>query len=235
MPKLQLLTRGGIEVNRNVKVLICDSHPALRYGLSQMLQLEDAIDVVAEVATSGELVLAVPSIKPDIVIIDIGNECCDIDVIHNALSGEASFKIIVYTSETNDEIIKKAAKLGVYGYLLKKTDVTELAKAIHTVYKNGTVLDPDFATKLLWHMRTVPERSQTDQDSLSKRELEVLRLLADGESNRNIAAKLYIGECTVKFHVSSILTKLNVKNRTEAAAIAIQAGMIYKPANNLRH
>ncbi len=220
---------------RNIRVVICDSHPALRYGLTQMLTLEDNIDVVADVPTSCELIRAVPIHKPDLVIIDIGSECCDFDIILNSRIPDLSVKFIAYTSETNDDVIKKAAKLGVYGYLLKTTDVHELVKAIRIVHKNGTVLDPDFATKLLWHMRSV-EHSHNDQDSLSKRELEVLNLMAAGESNRNIATKLYIGECTVKFHVSSILTKLKVKNRTEAAAIAIQAGMVLdKTPSDIHH
>lgn len=209
-------------------VVICDNHPVARYGLSQILECEKDIRVVAEVSNSFELVNTLSTFKPEIVILDIENACCDVELISDYINSnptDVSSKIIIYTGTTDSSTVEKAAKLGIQGYLPKCAELHEIVKAIDIVYNNGTLLDPTFATQLLKHLRAA-EQSHTDSDALSKREREVLSLIAAGASNRLIADKLFIGECTVKFHVSSILAKLNVKNRTEAASIAIQDGII---------
>jgi len=216
-------------------VVICDSHPVVRYGLSQMLKQEKDIEVVAEVSNGIELINALATHNPTIVIFDINNSVCDIELIASFINSKASqcaSKIIIYTSATTSNIVENAAKIGVHGYLLKSCDFDEVVKAINIVHNNGTLLDPEFATMLIKHFRST-ENSNTEQEVLSKREQEVLSLIAAGASNRHIASKLYIGECTVKFHVSSILAKLNVRNRTEAASLAIQGGILRKPGFKL--
>ena len=211
-------------------VVICDPHPVVRYGLSQMLTQEKDIEVVAEVSNGIDLINALTTHNPTIVIFDIDNFGCDIELIVSFINSKAtqcSSKIIIYTAATTRSIVENAARIGVHGYLLKSCDFDEVIKAINVVHNNGTLLDPEFATLLIKHFRTT-EQSITEHELLSKREQEVLSLIAAGASNRHIASKLYIGECTVKFHVSSILAKLNVKNRTEAASLAIQGGILNK-------
>ena len=225
---LMIIIKGVIAVEHLKTVVICDSHPVARYGLSQILERESDIKVVAETSNSFDLINALSTYKPSIVILDIDSACCDVDLILGYINSDGvdfSSKIIIYTSTTNDSTVEKAAKLGCNGYLLKRAEFSEIVKAINVVHNNGTVLDPDFATHLLKHLRAT-DNSKVEYDALSKREREVLSLIAAGASNRFIAKKLYIGECTVKFHVSSILAKLNVKNRTEAASIAIQGGIL---------
>ena len=209
-----------------IRILVADDHPVVRDGLVAMLATQRDFAVIAEAATGTEAVQKATAHPPDIVLLDLEMPELDgVQVIQRLHDLCPTARILVFTAFDTDDKIVGAVRAGAHGYLLKGVPREELFRAIRLVSEGGSLLQPIVATKLMQHVsgRTalplLPE-------PLTEREMDVLNCLAQGRSNKEIAAQLSISERTVKFHMSAILGKLNAANRTEALTLAAQHGLI---------
>ena len=209
-----------------IRVLIIDDHSVVRYGLRHILESEGDIEVVGELETVTGIRNVLPEMNPDVVLLDL--ELGDIDGVDalRALRDAApKMHVIIYTSHDEEDRIVQAAELGVDGYLLKGSPKREIVGAIRSVSEGGTAIEPAVAAKLMRHMNKRSAKAKQPTIHFSKREKQVLDLLAAGKTNRDVGVTLFISESTVKFHVHAILSKLNAGNRTEAVSIAVQLGL----------
>jgi NarL family two-component system response regulator LiaR len=206
-----------------IRILVADDHPVVRDGLVAMLGTQADFEVVAEAASGREAVEKAASLQPDLILLDL--EMPDMDGVEalKALQKRLpTMRALVFTAFDTDERILGAVRAGAQGYLLKGAPREELFHAVRVVSQGGSLLQPVVASKLLQHM----SQGTLQAPAITERELEVLGLLGQGKSNREIAEALVISERTAKFHVSSILSKLGANNRTEAVSIAVQQGLI---------
>jgi two-component system, NarL family, response regulator LiaR len=209
-----------------IHILLCDDHPIVRDGLSAILSTQDDFEVVGEASTGTEAVQKAVALKPDVILLDLEMPELDgAEALKQIRIACPTARAIVFTAFDTDERIVAAVQAGAHGYLLKGVPRDELFKAIRVVSEGGSLLQPIIASKLLNHVRTRHEDA-TDAEPLTDREKEVLALLAQGKSNKEIAAALVISERTVKFHVSAIMGKLGAGNRTEAVSIAAGRGLV---------
>jgi DNA-binding NarL/FixJ family response regulator len=210
-----------------IRTLIVDDHPVVRYGIKHMLEAEADIEVVGEFEDVKGVCAALSESQADIVLLDLElGETNGVDALRCLREEAPEMHIIIYTSHDEEERIIQAAELGVDGYLLKGCPKDEIISAIRSVHDGGTVLESSVASKLMHHMNKRSTRNSQPEVRFSKRETQVLDLLATGKTNRDIGATLFISESTVKFHVHAILSKLDAGNRTEAVSIAVQLGII---------
>ena len=209
-----------------IRILVADDHPVVRDGLVAILGTQPDFEVVGEAGTGLEVIAVVERLQPDVLLIDLEMPDLDgVETLERLQQTNSQVQAIVFTAFDTDERILGAVQAGAQGYLLKGVPRQELFKAIRVVYGGGSLLQPVVASKLL---RQVSHQNQppAQVESLTPRELEVLRFLGQGLQNKEIAAELVISERTVKFHVSSIMGKLGAGNRTEAVSIAAQQGLI---------
>ena len=210
-----------------IRILVADDHPVVRDGLSTMLATQPDFQVVGEAENGNEVVKLAERLEIDIVLLDLEMPGLDgVEALQALQNQKPEIRAIVFTAFDTDERILGALKAGAQGYLLKGAPREELFRAIRVVSEGGSLLQPVVASKLLQHMSTQAGIEQALVEELTEREMEVLRLLAQGMPNKEIAETLVITERTVKFHVSSILAKLGAGNRTEAVMIAAQQGII---------
>ena len=203
-------------MTRSIQVAVCDCCPTIRYGLQHILNTDPHIEMVAQAATHEEMLTQFADIDLDVILVDIGeNRQTGFNYIRQFREMRPEVKTIIFTGYSNDKkAILEAIDIGVQGYQLKQADCNDILKSIQIVHNGGTSLAPVVITTMLEQMQNSQAQMQSE---LSKREQEVLDLIALGKTNSDIASALFISVRTVKFHVSSILTKLNVRNRTEAA------------------
>ncbi len=205
-----------------IKVLIVDDHSVVRQGLRMFLSLDPDLAVVGEAANGKEALQAARKHCPDVVLMDLLMPVMDGIAAIEALRREhPKIEVIALTSVLEDDKVVGAIRAGAIGYLLKDTQADELNRAIKAAAAGQVQLSPQAAARLVREVRA-PE----GPEKLTDRETEVLRLLARGYSNREIAGELVIGEKTVKTHVSNVLSKLNVPSRTQAALYAIRIGLV---------
>ncbi len=205
-----------------IKVLIVDDHSVVRQGLRMFLSLDPDLAVVGEAANGKEALQAARKHSPDVVLMDLLMPVMDGIAAIEALRREhPKIEVIALTSVLEDDKVVGAIRAGAIGYLLKDTQADELNRAIKAAAAGQVQLSPQAAARLVREVRA-PE----GPEKLTERETEVLRLLARGYSNREIAGELVIGEKTVKTHVSNVLSKLNVPSRTQAALYAIRIGLV---------
>ena len=212
--------------DRSIHILIADDHPVVRDGLRAMLSTQPDFQVAGEAVNGAEAVQLATRLKPDVILLDL--EMPDLDgvsVLTQIRALDPQARVIIVTAYDTDERIVQAVVAGAQGYLLKGAPREEIFRAVRVVHEGGSLLQPIVASKLMHHVSQQANRS-TETDGLTPRELEVLYLLAQGKSNKQIAAELVITERTTKFHVSSILSKLEATNRTEAMKIAMQRGLV---------
>jgi len=208
-----------------IRVLIADDHAILRKGIRALLGTEPDIEVVGETADGLETVVQAKTLHPDVILMDLVMPKMDgIDATRQITAEQPDVRILVLTSFAADDKVFPAIKAGALGYILKDSGPAELVQAIHQVHQGQPSLEPSIALKLLQELSHPPSRPPTP-DPLSEREMEVLRLLAQGKSNREIADQLVITELTVRTHVSNILGKLHLASRTQAALYALKEGL----------
>jgi NarL family two-component system response regulator LiaR len=212
-----------------IRILLADDHPIVREGLRALLETQSDFDVIAECANGEEALRLNATLLPDMLLLDLEMPVLDgVETIRRLRQTSHVPRIIVFTAFDNDERIIHAIQSGADGYLLKEAPREEIFKAIRVTMEGGSLLQPIVASKLLRHVGRGPSQQANHMpvDELTERELEVLRLLAQGMPNKEIASQLVISERTAKFHVSSIMGKLGATNRTEAVALAAQHGLI---------
>lgn len=208
-----------------IRVLIADDHGIVRSGLRALLATEPDIEVVGEASTGYEAVAGAQAVRPDVILMDlVMPEMDGIEAIRQITARQPAARILVLTSFVADDKVFPAIKAGALGYLLKQSDPEELVPAIHQVYRGESSLHPTIARKLLHEVAHLSNHPHSPEP-LSERELEVLRLVAQGRSNREIAERLGVGETTVRSHMSNILTKLHLANRVQAVLYALRTGM----------
>lgn len=205
-----------------IKVLLVDDQSLIRQGLKALLELEPDIEIVGEAENGEQAINLVAQLQPDVILLDIRMPIMDgVAATREIQKRFAKTKILVLTTFDDDEYVSAAMQNGAMGYLLKDTPSEELAVAIRAVHKGYTQLGPGIVKKLLTQFsHPTPTQSLPVPSSLAEltpREKEVLQLIATGASNREIAQELYISEGTVKNHVTNILNRLNLRDRTQAA------------------
>jgi DNA-binding NarL/FixJ family response regulator len=205
-----------------VRVLITDDHSVVRQGLRMFLSLDPELEVVGEAANGEEALRMARDLSPDVVLMDLVMPVMDGISATGAIRSELpDVEVIALTSVLEDASVTGAVKAGAIGYLMKDTEAEELGRAIKAAAEGRVYLVPEAAARLMREVRT-PE----SPEALTERETEVLQLLARGKANKQIATSLYVTEKTVKAHVSSILAKLGVQSRTQAALYAVRAGLV---------
>ncbi|MFC1932840.1 response regulator [Chloroflexota bacterium] len=209
-----------------IRVMITDDHPVVREGLSAMLSREQDIEVVGEAVNGREAIEKARNLKPDVVLMDLRMPEVDgVEAMRQIRVNNPDIKFIVLTTYDNDEYIFRGIEAGARAYLLKDSPREEMFRAIRVVSEGGSLIEPAVAGKVLDRFAELSRQVQVPA-TLSEREVEVLRLIAKGMSNKIIATSLSISESTVKTHVQSIFNKLEVNDRTEAVTEAIKKGII---------
>ena len=212
-------------MTERIRVLIADDHHVVRGGIRALLETEDDIDVIDEAADGVETVLKTRSLNPDVILMDLMMpRKTGIEAIEEIKQEDPDARILVLTSYSDDEKVFAAIKAGALGYLLKETSTKELLQAIHDVYRGESSLHPAIARKLIRELNR-PSNLPPADEPLTEREIEVLIFVARGYSNQDIANALFISERTVRTHVSNILSKLHLANRTQAALYALREGI----------
>src|SRR6266516_2145798 len=209
----------------SIRILIADDHPIVREGLSAVLETQPDFAIVGDAANGTQAVERAAALRPDVILLDLQlPELDGVAALRAIRAADPAARVIIFTAFDTDERILGAVQAGAQGYLLKGAPREELFQAIRVVHQGGSLLQPVVAARL---MRQVSAAATAPDlpEALTERELEVLRLLAKGRQNKEIANELVISERTVKFHVSAILAKLGVGNRTEAVSRAAQVGL----------
>jgi len=207
------------EMAENIRILVVDDHTVVRQGLVALLNTVPDLEVVAEASDGQEAIEAHRNHRPDVTLMDLRlPKIAGADAISLIRQEAPGARIIVLTTFDGDEDIFRALQAGAKGYLLKGTDVDELTAAIRAVYAGKSKIPAFVAEKLAERM---------GGPALTSRELEVLQRIVAGRSNKEIAGDLHISEATVKTHINSLLSKLNVSDRTQAATTALQRGIVH--------
>jgi DNA-binding NarL/FixJ family response regulator len=205
-----------------IRVLVVDDHPVVRHGLVSMLRWEQDLTLVGEAADGAEAVRLILEHQPDVVLLDLRlPQLSGIEVMRRARPQAPRTRFLVLTTYDTDEYIAPALAAGAQGYLLKDAEPEDLYRAIRALMEGGAALEPKVAARLLGHLT-----EEHANEELSERELEVLRLLPSGASNKAIALQLGLSENTIKSHISHIFGKLGVQSRAEAVSSAVQRGLL---------
>jgi NarL family two-component system response regulator LiaR len=212
-------------MTEKIRILITDDHAVVREGLRALITSEPGMEVVGEAKDGEEAVLKARSLQPDVILLDlVMPRKGGLEAIGEIKSENPGARILILTSFAEDDKVFPAIKSGALGYLLKDSSPHELLQAIREVYRGESSLHPSIARKLIRELRQPSDLPPTEEP-LTEREVEVLRLVAKGLSNQEIGQKLFISERTTRTHVSNILDKLHLANRTQAALYALREGL----------
>ena len=212
-----------------INVMLVDDQNLVRKGVRSLLELSEEIEVVAEASDGAEAIRMIPEVEPDVVLLDMRMPgLSGIDVLRELSQNDALPPTIILTTFDDDEVVLAGIKLGARGYLLKDIALADLVNAIKTVSEGGSIVKPAVTQRLLKGLENLQnDFSSLDRpDPLTDRETEILRLMAGGYSNKEIANSLGVAEGTVKNHVSNILSKMGVRDRTRAVLKAFELGQI---------
>ena len=218
-----------------IRVLLVDDEAMVRVGLRMVLSAEPDIEVVGEAADGGQAAAAVAELGPDVVLMDVRMPHVDgIEGSRRVLAASPASRVVVLTTFGEDEYVEAALRAGVSGFLLKVSPPEQLVAAVRTVAAGGGLLDPAVTLRVIESFAAAPTPHRTrarDLEALTQRERDVLALVARGLSNAEVAARLYLGEATVKTHMSSILSKLSLRDRVQAVVAAYEGGLV-RPGDN---
>jgi NarL family two-component system response regulator LiaR len=208
-----------------IKVLFADDHEMVRIGVSAYLSSQQDIDVVAEADDGGQAVDLALELKPDIILMDlVMKEMDGIEATKRIIESWPEAKIIIVTSFLDDEKVYPALEAGATSYMLKTSKANEIADAIRATYLGQSILEPEVTGKIMTKMRQ--KQAENPHTQLTEREKEILLLMAEGKTNQEIADQLFIALKTVKVHVSNVLGKLEVQDRTQAVIYAFKHNLI---------
>lgn len=206
----------------SIRLLLVDDHTVVRQGLKMVLGLEPGIEVVGEAGNGQEALELIPSLQPQVVLMDLLMPVMDgVTAIRAIKQQYPDIEVVALTSVLEDRLVIDAVEAGAAGYQLKETGPEDLIDAIRAAAKGEVRLHPKAQKRLLKEVRTPDMR-----ESLTERETETLRLVARGLSNKDIAKEMDVSEVTIKTHVSSVLSKLNLSSRTQAALFALKEGLV---------
>lgn len=212
-------------MSETIRILVADDHAIVREGLRALIATEPGLELIGEASDGLEAVDKALALKPDIILLDMMMPRKDgLGAIEDIIKENPNARILVLTSFAEDDKVFPAIKAGALGYLLKDSSPQELLQAIHNVHQGEASLHPAIARKLMRELNQPPSLPPTT-DPLTEREVDVLRLVAQGLSNDDIAEKLVVSERTVRTHVSHILDKLHLANRTQMALYAVREGI----------
>ena len=213
-------------MSEQIKIVIADDHSMIREGLKQLLELDGEIQVIGEAGNGEECLRLIKNSNPHVVLLDINmpvmNGLKMLEVLRK--SSNKNQRVLILTIHNEVEYLMKAMEIGIEGYVLKDAESSVLKKAIYTVHSGEKYFD--FSMVPLLNEKLTQENSKSDDEKLTRREIEVLKLLAEGLFNKEIAYKLSISEKTVKNHVSNIFKKIGVSDRTQAAVYAIKNNIV---------
>ncbi|RLQ93084.1 response regulator transcription factor [Falsibacillus albus] len=208
-----------------IRVLFVDDHEMVRIGVSAFLSSQPDIDVVGEADNGEKAIELAMELKPDIILMDlVMPEMDGIEATRTIVSKWPEAKIIIVTSFLDDEKVYPALEAGATSYMLKTSKASEIADAVRATYKGQSILEPEVTGKMMAKMRQRDAREL--HEDLTNRELEILLLMAEGKTNQEIADELFIALKTAKTHVSNILSKLNVQDRTQAVIYAFKHSLV---------
>ncbi|MEH7417872.1 response regulator transcription factor [Neobacillus drentensis] len=208
-----------------IRVVFVDDHEMVRIGVSSYLSAQEDIEVVGEADNGKKGVELALSLRPDIILMDlVMKEMDGIEATRQIIEQWPEAKVIIVTSFLDDEKVYPALEAGATSYMLKTSKASEIANAVRATYHGQSVLEPEVTGKMMVKMRQ--KNTQLPHEELTSRELEILLLMAEGKTNQDIADELFIALKTVKTHVSNILSKLNVQDRTQAVIYAFKHSLI---------
>jgi DNA-binding NarL/FixJ family response regulator len=215
----------------SVRVLIADDQALVRSGFRMILEARDDLEVVGEAENGAQAIELARELEPDVVLMDVRMPVMDgVEATRLLLESGAGARVIILTTFDLDEYVFEALRAGASGFLLKDVQPAQLVEAIRVVASGEALLAPSITRRLLDRFAATfdasSSKSPPELDSLTPRELEILRLVAGGLSNAEIAAQLFLSETTVKTHVSSVLRKLHLRDRVQAVVLAYQAGLV---------
>lgn len=214
-----------------IRLLLVDDQRLMREGLHTLLEMEPGIEVAGEAGNGQEALDAYARLQPDVVLMDVRMPIMDgVEATRRLRQRWPAARVIILTTFDDDEYVFEGLRAGALGYLLKDVSMRELAEAIHTVMAGGVLIEPSVARKVVAEFARMavaaPPDPQNLDEPLSERELEILRLLAQGLTNREIAQRLYLAEGTVKNYVTNILGKIGARDRTQAALRGRELGLL---------
>jgi DNA-binding NarL/FixJ family response regulator len=214
-----------------IRVLLADDQAMVRAGFRLILESEDGIEVVGEASDGQEAVAATRSLQPDLVLMDVQMPRMDGLEATRQLTPSVTSQILILTTFEQDDYIFQALQAGASGFLLKNAPPEELVHAVRTIAAGNALLAPSVTRRVIADYTRRPPRHSNDAilHRLTEREIQVLRLLATGMSNAEIAAQLFLGEGTIKSHVSHLLAKLDLRDRVQAVVFAYQHGVVEQP------
>jgi DNA-binding NarL/FixJ family response regulator len=224
------VTRERAQTTDALRVLIVDDHDLFRSGLRNLLEVEEGIDIIGEAAGGQEAVRIVQELAPDVVVMDLNMPGMGgVEATRHITSTAPLTRVVMLTISDQDNDVIDAILAGACGYLLKDSSIQDLMTGIRAAALGESLISPTIAAKVLQRLRASskrPEIESTIRAELSDREIEVLKLIANGKDNAMIAAELHISPKTVKNHISNILMKLQIDNRIQAAVYAVRSGIV---------
>lgn len=212
---------------RRLKVLLVDDHAVVCEGLAAVLGRSETVEVVGQAGSAGEAIARTEALQPDVVVMDIRMPgASGIDACREIVGRWPGTRVLMLTSYADDEAVLSAILAGASGYVLKQVGSSGLLDAIERVGRGESMLDPGVTRRVLEEVRTLSTERDPKLMALSDQERRILALIADGRTNKEIAAQVFLSEKTVRNYVSGILSKLDLSNRAEAAAFAVRKGML---------
>jgi NarL family two-component system response regulator LiaR len=212
-------------MSEKIRVLIVDDHPVVRRGIQSLLGEEEDIEIVGEAVNGKDAFEKAESLKPDVILMDlVMPEMSGIEAIEKITASHPDARILVMTSFAADDKVFPSIKAGALGYLLKDSDPEDLIRMIRQVFRGELSIHPTIARKVIQELNR-PATGPLTPSPITEREVEILKLLAEGMENKEIAAKLVVRDATVRTHVSNILRKLQLANRVQATLYALRTGL----------